>query len=111
MHGYFSGSLQGVPMKLFWFMTNPDGDVWSVIAAFEEETAWRLLAEKSYSNKEGQSGKGISSEEMREQYSLAAVTELDGKKEGEVASIFPHEVNFYIKTAPGSDTPSMITNH
>ena len=98
-------------MKLFWFKTNPDGDLWLVIAAFEEEAAWRLLAEESYSNREGQSGKGISLEEVHEAYSLAAATELDGKQEGKVASIFPHEVNFTIRIAPGSETTSMITNH
>lgn len=99
-------------MKLYWFMREPDGHYWQIIAAENEKCAWQYLAAVLYSDREGGNATepGISEDEAREMFNIASVTDFSGNKGGEVASIFPLEVGFNIRCEPGGKI-SMVTDH
>lgn len=72
-------------MYLYWF-ADEDGGVWEVVVAKDETKAWQCLA----------SDQKESIEKIKEKFDLEAETHITDR-EGVIATIFPHEVNFYIK--------------
>jgi hypothetical protein len=85
-------------MTLYWF-SDEEGGFWMVVAARTDDSAWQQLATAMKQELT----------QAKEEYKLNAKTEVSDK-EGEVATIFPREVNFYIKAEPGGEV-SMLTNH
>lgn len=100
-------------MNLYWF-SDEEGGHWNIIAAKDENEAWQLLAACSHSNKPYDPAFGVDrkmdEEEAREFFELNAVTCIDDITTGEVASIFPREVNFTIRETPGGKL-SALTNY
>lgn len=84
-------------MNLYWFC-DEDGHFWVVMAAPTEKRAWELFLAKEQSIV-GQ--EETTMEELQEEHEIGAVTGLTAQ-EGEVAVIFPLEVNFSIRKEPGS---------
>ncbi len=80
-------------MNLFWF-SDREGAFWQLIVANSEESARRILEETK--------PEGEDDDTDVSPLELVAVTALNGS-EGEVATIFPHEVTFNINDSPGGE--------
>ena len=101
-------TLEDAIMKLYWF-SDEDGGHWTLIAAHNDNRAWELFAQMSYSDDSMSIEPGISIKEAQEAYVLNATTEVNDN-EGEVASIFPREVYFAIKEGFGSKDLGHLRN-
>lgn len=101
-------------MKLFWF-SDEDGHFWQIFAARSVEAAWQLFTtdyvkDNRYNDKVKDKSADDVQNMLKEKYELNAITEITDA-EGEVATIFPLECNFYIKKATGSDEISSLTDY
>lgn len=80
-------------MNIYWF-SDKDGHFWLVIVARNEQEAWEIFSKTDADQR--------TVEELKEEYELDQTTVV-GEKSGIIATIFPLEVDFYLKEEPKID--------